>query len=308
MNRHDARPGPHSLAFVVKKPKNPTLADDRRLIVDFVRRLRRVALHPLALEADDIEATPLPGDLLRKLMHVYMTVTLVHDEPQSMTTPLPDEVQFESLATRVRAFTLQKDRLYWPKALAALDRLTGLDDVAVKISSKHLRDEWHQATDRKDRVRAYFFLVEDEKRQTDVDLAYAWLYQDLAHGDEVSTGHLGVQHRFEAAVGVFAHLAVVAIETLHYINGLCELGIIKLPVGTFSDRVTAFQTGITMKVSSVYEVALDEDLNELTARGPLPDSARPIIDVVKELREQGYGDDARNSPDSTAITYVSHRP
>src|SRR5258708_4970608 len=34
----------HSLTVVAKKPKNPTPADDLRLVVDFVRRLRRIAL------------------------------------------------------------------------------------------------------------------------------------------------------------------------------------------------------------------------------------------------------------------------
>lgn len=35
----------------------------------------------------------MPGDLLRKLMKVFMTVTIVNDQPQSMATPLPDEVR-----------------------------------------------------------------------------------------------------------------------------------------------------------------------------------------------------------------------
>ena len=76
----------------------------------------------------------MPGDLLRKFMNVFMTVTVVDDKPKSMTTPLPDEVQFESLATRVRAFTLTTDRLCWPDALSALDRLTGLEDMGLRIS------------------------------------------------------------------------------------------------------------------------------------------------------------------------------
>lgn len=277
----------------------PTPDADVPLVVDFVRRLRRVALHPLALAEDEREETPMPGDLLRKLMNVFLTVTVVDDQPRAVTTPLPDEVQFESLATRARTFTLKSDRLYWPKALAALDRLTGLDDIALRISSKDLVQEWREATGREDRTRAYFVVTEDGTKQTDVDLAYAWLYQDLAHGDEVSTGQLGIQQRFNAAVGVFSHLAVVAIETLHYINGLCELGVIELPVGTFSDRVTA-RTDFGMKVTGVHQVDLAEDLGELPPGSPLPDSARPLSEVVNELRQQGYWSDAKKSPDDSA--------
>jgi hypothetical protein len=168
--------------------------------------------------------------------------------------------------------------------------------------------EWHEATGRDNRVRAYFVVTEDKqnnKKQTDVDLAYAWLYQDLAHGDAVTTGGLGIQQRYEAAVGVFSHLAVVALETLHYINALCELGIIALPVGTFSNRVIASGTEGGMKLTAVYEVDLDEDLDEITPSGPLPPSARPIDEVVKELREQGYVTDARRPTDSGASPAVA---
>jgi hypothetical protein len=61
---------------------------------------------------------------------------------------LPDEVQFESLATRVRTFTLKCDRLYWPKVLDALDRLTGLEDQRLRSWSEQLRQAWTKATER----------------------------------------------------------------------------------------------------------------------------------------------------------------
>ena len=46
---------------------------DVQLVADFVRRLRRVALHPLALDDQVGEKTPMPGDLLPKLMPVDST-------------------------------------------------------------------------------------------------------------------------------------------------------------------------------------------------------------------------------------------
>src|SRR5258705_5589664 len=169
-----------------------------QLVVDVVRRLRRVAVHPPALEPDDEDRCLEPGGVLRKLMNVFMTVTVVNGQPQSMTTPVAEELQFESLDIRARAFTLESDRLYWKDALAALDRLTGRGEMLLDTSSTLLWEQWHEATGRDDRVRAYFVVTEDEqkntKKQTDVDLAYAWLYQDLAHGDAVTTGHLGIQH------------------------------------------------------------------------------------------------------------------
>ena len=74
-----------------------------RLLADLVRRLRRVALHLLALEGqggnDDI---PLPGPYLCKLISVEGTLKVRPDRSATMRSPLPDEVRFESLDRRPR--------------------------------------------------------------------------------------------------------------------------------------------------------------------------------------------------------------
>jgi hypothetical protein len=106
------------------------------LVADIVRRLRRVALHPLALDDGVGEEMPMPGDRLRKLMKVEIKADVRSDGTATLRSLLPDEVQFESLATRVRAFTLPKDRLYWRKGLDAVDRLTWLGDMAIRLSSR----------------------------------------------------------------------------------------------------------------------------------------------------------------------------
>jgi hypothetical protein len=192
---------------------------------------------------------------------------------------------------------LKKDRLYWPKALNALDRLTSLEDLAIRLSSRALREEWTGATDRTSRTRAYrigYRVGADgegvEGHLTDIDLAYAWLYQDVAHGDEVSTGYFGVNERYRAAVGLFSQMAVVAIETLHYINHLVELGVIELPVGTFSDPVTVTDTEFVME-GRLYESEIEADLGDAETGGPLPDHFRPVFDLVHQLHEQRQQDE-----------------
>lgn len=125
-----------------------------QLLADFVRRLRRVALHPLALAASDDDDCP--GGLLRSLAQVSIEIEEHEDGTVTTRAPLPDEVQFESLATRLRPFTLVNDRLYWPKAFDALDRVASGSDLAVTMSNENLRDEWTRATDRTTRARAYF--------------------------------------------------------------------------------------------------------------------------------------------------------
>lgn len=271
---------------------------DTQLVADFVRRLRRVALHPLALDeqGDDDQLPLMPGDLLRRLMHVPTTVEEHEDGTVTMRSLLPDEVQFESLATRVRPFTLGSDRLHWQKALGALDRLTGLEDPGLRASSSDLREEWNQATDRSSRARAFYtgYQVGDGSQTqhlTDIDLAYAWLYQDVAHGDEISTGYFGVNERYRAAVGVFSHLAVVAIETLHYINCLVELGVITLPVGTFSDPVVVTNGDqVFHGIGLLVETQVGNDLSDPAIAASIPDTLRPAFELAQRMVAQRRGD------------------
>lgn len=284
----------------------PTREADVQLVADFVRRLRRVALHPLALDDQVDEPTPLPGDLVRKLMKVEIQAEVRSDGTATLRSPLPDEVQFESLATRVRAFTLTKDRLYWPKALAALDRLTGLEDMALRLSSLDLHQEWTQATDRTSRTRAYrvgYCIGAQgeggEGHLTDIELAYAWLYQDVAHGDEASTGHFDIRERYRAAVGVFAHMTVLAIETLHYINHLVELDVIQLPVGTFSDPVIVTDAEIVME-GFFYQSDVGADPGDAETGGPIPDHFRPAFELVRQLHEQHQQNDELSQDDDGA--------
>jgi hypothetical protein len=103
---------------------------------------------------------------------------------------------------------LKSDRLYWPKALDALDRLTRVEDQRLRSWSEQLRQAWTKATERngpEERAYRLGYQVgdDDEGEQghfTDIDLAYAWLYQDVAHGDAMSTGHFDLTERYKAAV------------------------------------------------------------------------------------------------------------
>ena len=110
---------------VVAKSK-PTRDDDVRLVADFVRRLRRVALHPLA--RDD------QGELLRELMSIRASFTVRPEGLSSFKFKLVDEVMFESLALRLRPLTLNDDHVSFYSALKALDRLTDCrHDRALRV-------------------------------------------------------------------------------------------------------------------------------------------------------------------------------
>jgi hypothetical protein len=73
---------------------------------------------------------------------------------------------------------------------------TGLEDLALRLSSEHFWREWTEATegDTGDE-RAYrlgYQLGDDPGGEsghfTDIDMAYASLYQDVVHADALSTG------------------------------------------------------------------------------------------------------------------------
>ena len=58
--------------------------------------------------------------------------------------------------------------------------------------------------------------------------------------------------------------------------------VIALPVGTFSDRVISYKEGGEMQVTSVSQVDLYADLDEvLNLDGPPPKSAKPMSEVVQ---------------------------
>lgn len=263
-------------------------AEDTALLVDAVRRMRRLALHPLALDDTGGDAEPaFPGDYLRMLMRVENTIEPGPGSLATIRSPLPDEVLFESLATRVRLFTADR-RLHWREVLKVLDRLTGLDDWPLRLSSEHFWREWTAATERDTEneraFRAGYQLGNDpngERRHfTDIDMAYAWLYQDVVHADVPSTGHFGVIERYRSAVGVFSHIAVVAIETLHYINMLAELGVLDLPVGTFSEPVVVTDREY---VQEVFVLIGEVGADLVGSDAQLPEELRPALALVREI-------------------------
>jgi hypothetical protein len=160
-----------------KRAVQNTPADDVQLIADFVRRLRRVALHPLALNyqgGDDIAS--LPGAYLRMLMEAGGT------------------------------FLLRPDRS--------------------------------------------------------------------------ATGFFDIKERFRAAVGVFSHMAVVALDTLHYINHLVTLGLLELPVGTFSDSVVVTDREYVQQVF-FFATEVGADLSVLDAE--MPENLRPALQMAKKM-------------------------
>jgi hypothetical protein len=254
-----------------------------RTLVAFVARLRRISLHPLALQDD--------REFLNKLYTVEMKTEVRSDGTAMLRSPLPDEVQFESLATRVRPFTIKSDPTYYVRTLEALNQLTDLNDPQIANNAKRLRKDW-DVTDRTSRTRAYLISTE-AGAYTDIELAFAWLYQDAVKSDASTTGEIGIVERYRAAVGVFSHIAVIALRTLDYIKLLSELGKLELPDGTFTDPVTVTNTEIVMDGQLFAgPVGTEVNLPDVLSSGQIPEGFRTAFDSVHEevqRRKQSEG-------------------
>ena len=83
-------------------------------------------------------------------------MTFRSDGKATLRSPLPDEVAFESLASRLRPFTVDTDDLFYGKAFDALDRLLAAPKHGkFRRISQAVHQDWRTATDRTSRTRAY---------------------------------------------------------------------------------------------------------------------------------------------------------
>ena len=106
-------------------------------------------------------------------------MTFRSDGKATLRSPLPDEVAFESLASRLRPFTVDTDDLFYGKAFDALDRLLAAPEHdKFRRISQAVHQDWRTATDRTSRTRAYR-ISSEAAQHTDVDLAFSWLHGDL---------------------------------------------------------------------------------------------------------------------------------
>lgn len=122
-----------------------------------------------------------------------------------------------------------------------------------------------------------------------MELAFAWLYQDVAHGDESTTGDLGIVERYRAAVGVFSHVAVMSLRTLDYLKQLDEHGVIQIPVEALNDDVIVTDTEVVID-GSFYEAPVGSERGGWESGGPLPDHFRPAFDAVHEIVQNTQAD------------------
>ena len=148
-----------------------------RRVVD--QRPRNRPYSPMVCAGAGIRLPHGRGEFLNSLSSVRTTMTFRSDGKATLRSPLPDEVAFESLASRLRPFTVDTDDLFYGKAFDALDRLLAAPEHdKFRRISQAVHQDWRTATDRTSRTRAYR-ISSEAAQHTDVDLAFSWLHGDL---------------------------------------------------------------------------------------------------------------------------------
>lgn len=216
----------------------------RMVVRTFFVRARRVAAHSL-MQKPEVER-------LEQLAQGTWNITLQDDGKAVTTIDLPSEEAMESLAARLRPFTLTGESVYHRKVIKALRRMTHgrltdvqadrLDQFGVTLAELDLSGPAAQA-----------FVVEGREadgkvlpRTSDTSLAGGWFYLDVAHTDAEGHKQAAEQHgidlRYEAAAASFARLALVVANLLRFVRELRDAGAIDLDDDAEMIAVTANTT------------------------------------------------------------------
>ena len=260
--------------------------DDTTRLSAFVRRLRRIEAHPL-ISADG-------GKMIRTLRRTQFKLTVFPQTQEALLkVELPDEVQFESLAARLRPMTVGSDTLNRSKVMASLDALTAsATDPQVSAINARVRQAWVEATkrdrNRGNTTRAYMMAVgnidgEVDGHATDLDLAYAWLYEDSVHGDLPSYDEFTARDRYQAATYVFAGIACVALDTLQYLRSLIDDGVLVLPAEALETPVVVTETSWELPTQAYIGAVQEADTLTGIGQNTLPPDMQPIHEVLRPI-------------------------
>jgi hypothetical protein len=201
--------------------------EQKRILESAVRRCRRVADHSLCRD--------------REQLHTWSTapMTIEPDETGTLTLTqgIPDEEPLESLAARVRPFTLGSEPIHHEKIVGALREYV---TAACPEHLKHvasLAEVWANVNpyDETGGVGYYIKALASEGAEESPDMTaarvgLAWIYGDLVHADDLAIRHgetaarLSIAERYRAAGILVTRLAFAVICTLNVMTILCNDG------------------------------------------------------------------------------------
>lgn len=172
----------------------------------FVIRARRITAHSLAQEPK----------VLLDLSRSPFTFVFQPDGTARLRQEYPPEEQLESFVARVRPVMLDRDPVYLPTVLKALEYLLQ-GRPELQKTCQALRRQWSKVDPRNGKLAAY--RVEhgrtgeaDISVASDSELALAWLYGDVIHADptrRAAAGDISIDERYRSAAIAVARITVV---------------------------------------------------------------------------------------------------
>lgn len=200
----------------------------------FVVRARRIEAHSLAADAQR----------LLGWAQGRAQMTMGVGSPAAMSRNLPDEEALDSLAARCRPFILQSESVYHAKVMKGLGYLLR-DNETYRPYVRSLRASWQKLDPSSTSPLGFDSQTAPigaalGQPVTDIALAYAWLYGDLVHNDDITSrvdGH-DLDARYFGAVLVVGGIAVHGIGTLNLIRQLHAEGVLHLDESVFTERIS----------------------------------------------------------------------
>lgn len=259
--------------------------DPRERVERFLLRARRVNEHSLVRDH-----LPLLNEVAAGTMRLIVEVNQETGvSKHKFRVELPPEEAFESLAVRLRPFTMRKEPVYWETALDALEKLISREALAEVMDVDSLRRYWAEVTQGSKVAQAYYVMTQDGQL-TDVQLADLWLNSDALHTQPIqsATGQqLGLDDRYRAAAGVYARIGACVDYTLYLISYLQGEGLIKLDFAAFTDPVLA-QSTIDIEVRA-YSAEVGSTPMPKTLEALDLSAWHPIHEDVELFGESGGG-------------------
>jgi hypothetical protein len=175
-----------------------------------------------------------------------MQFTQVKGKRPTVRFNLPDEEALDSLAARCRPFILQRDTVYYGKALNALKYFVHDDNETFANHIKDLRADWQKLDlSSKDPLGYLSWIGKINgplgEGVSARSLAYAWLYGDLVHADNIpdQVGQHGINYRYQAGVLLITNIAVMAVSTLNLVRAAHDADLVPIPDEAFTESVLA---------------------------------------------------------------------
>ena len=260
--------------------------DPRERVERFFLRARRVNEHSLVRDH-----LPLLNQVAEGTMNLIIQVNQKTGESKhKMRIDLPPEEAFESLAARLRAFTMRNEPVYLETVLDALETLLSPEARADVVDIDSLRKYWEEVTQGKKVAQAYYVMTESGQL-TDVALAELWLNSDALHTQLIHSAAgqlLGLDERYHAAAGVYARIGACVDYCLYLIAYLQGEGLIQLDHAVFTKPVVA-KSSVDIEVKA-YSAEVGSTPMPTSLEGIDLSAWRPVHEDVELIG--GTGDEA----------------